>query len=81
MSFVYFSEIIEHTTTNQNPLIIPESPGNVLKKVASFTVVTNDRAPAQTDISTNKILRPTYVPEKLKISAYEKFEGQFGFYL
>ncbi|KAG4074898.1 hypothetical protein HA402_009323 [Bradysia odoriphaga] len=48
-----------------------QGDGNVLKKVASFTVERTN-----SDNTASKISRPSYVPEKLNFSAYEKFEGQ-----
>ncbi|KAJ6648194.1 Protein cappuccino [Pseudolycoriella hygida] len=74
-------------TILQQPSITPPTPssilapsvcsptsqgdGNVLKKVASFTVERTN-----SDNTASKISRPSYVPEKLNFGAYEKFEGQ-----
>lgn len=48
-----------------------QGDGNVLKKVASFTVERTN-----SDNTASKISRPSYVPEKLNFGAYEKFEGE-----
>nr|XP_019549917.2 LOW QUALITY PROTEIN: protein cappuccino [Aedes albopictus] len=51
---------------------LPVGEGNVLRKVVSLSSgKASDSAPVG-----SKILRPSFVPEKLNFSAYEKFEGQ-----
>lgn len=49
----------------------PAGDGNVMKKVVSFTVERTN-----SDNASLKLLRPSYVPEKLNFGAYEKFEGE-----
>lgn len=49
-----------------------QGDGNVLKKVASFTVERTN----SDNTASSKISRPSYVPEKLNFGAYEKFEGE-----
>lgn len=74
-------------TTPQPPTTLalqPEGPGqtpltpedgSVLKKIVSFTVekIHSENAMA-------KLSRPSYVPEKLNFSAYERFEGELFFF-
>lgn len=48
--------------------------GNVLKKVISFTLDQINNA----DCATEKVARPSFVPEKLHFSAYEQFKGKFS---
>lgn len=50
--------------------LTPED-GNVLKKIVSFTV-----EKIHSENATVKVSRPSYVPEKLNFSAYERFEGE-----
>lgn len=57
--------------SQQTPL--SDNQGNVLKKVASFT--TDGRS---NDNGSAKILRPSFVPEKLNFATYEKFEGMWN---
>lgn len=63
------------TPTAAGLLLTPSGDGNVLKKVASFTV---ERTNFENTTS-SKVSRPSYVPEKLNFGAYEKFEGKFVF--
>lgn len=60
-------------TTANGLLLTPAGDGNVLKKVASFTVERTNFD----NTTSSKISRPSYVPEKLNFGAYEKFEGKF----
>lgn len=55
----------------QMPLT-PED-GSVLKKIVSFTV-----EKIHSENATAKLSRPSYVPEKLNFSAYERFEGELS---
>ncbi|XP_058819666.1 protein cappuccino isoform X2 [Topomyia yanbarensis] len=50
---------------------LPVGEGNVLRKVVSLS---SGKVGESTPVS--RISRPTFVPEKLNFSAYEKFEGQ-----
>ncbi len=79
--FLPISQDIQPTPSSilvqQQPLAPPvcsstsQGNGNVLKKVASFTVERTN-----SDNTASKISRPSYVPEKLNFGAYEKFEGE-----
>ncbi|XP_055592708.1 mucin-2 isoform X2 [Uranotaenia lowii] len=50
---------------------LPAGEGNVLRKVVSLSA---GKANEQTSVA-SRISRPSFVPEKLDFSAYEKFEG------
>jgi len=69
------STLVQFSSVQQQiaPVCSPTSQGdgNVLKKVASFTVERTN-----SDNTASKISRPSYVPEKLNFGAYEKFEGE-----
>lgn len=61
----------EHSS---NVIILPTpEDGSVLKKIVSFTVEQKNTA----EHSASKATCPTFVPEKLNFSAYERFEGTF----
>lgn len=70
------STVIPFSSIQQQvaPVCSPTSQGdgNVLKKVASFTVERTN----SDNTAASKISRPSYVPEKLNFGAYEKFEGE-----
>lgn len=55
------------------PFINADDSGSVLKKIVSFTV---DGSRFHSENATVKVSRPSYVPEKLNFSAYERFEGK-----
>lgn len=55
------------------PFITADDGGNVLKKIVSFTV---DGSRFHSENATAKVSHPSYVPEKLNFSAYERFEGE-----
>lgn len=50
---------------------LPAGEGNVLRKVVSLS---SGKVAENTPVS--RISRPSFVPEKLNFSAYEKFEGK-----
>lgn len=62
---------------NTMPSSTPED-GNVLKKIISISVeqFNNTEHSASKSVAAT---RPTFVPEKLNFSAYERFEGKFIF--
>ncbi|XP_055542483.1 protein cappuccino isoform X2 [Wyeomyia smithii] len=67
-------ERVSTVCTDQQQWVTPRLPvgeGNVLRKVVSLS---SGKIGDSTPVS--KISRPTFVPEKLNFSAYEKFEGQ-----
>lgn len=50
--------------------------GNVLKKVISFTLEQMSNGDNQTTNNICKISRPNFVPEKIRFSEYNQFEGE-----
>lgn len=61
------------STSASAPFITADDGGSVLKKIVSFTV---DGSRFHSENATAKVSRPSYVPEKLNFSAYERFEGK-----
>lgn len=57
-----------------NAVTMPAPEDGVLKKIISFTLSQTNNA----DCATEKVARPSFVPEKLHFSAYEQFKGKFS---
>lgn len=64
------TQLPDNQTLQATTTLTPED-GNVLKKIVSFTV-----EKIHSENATVKVSRPSYVPEKLNFSAYERFEGE-----
>lgn len=64
-----------HSSGNGSMMMMKNGSGNVLHRVISLTT-----ADSNLNMSRNQNkppLPPTYIPEKLHISAYERFEGEY----
>lgn len=67
------AQLIANAMTKQT-----HEDGNVLKKVISFTLEQMSNGDNnQTTNNICKISRPNFVPEKLRFSEYNQFEGEF----